>query len=164
MARGSDVLARIREKQPLAFVSFCLAWPLLTLFSHLPVPWAAAMGKWCGAAAFYGSRKHRDVSLRNLRAAFPEKRPAQRWDIARRSFENVGRTFVEFPGLLRRNRESVLDSVRFAGWENVTRASEEKRAILFLTGHIGNWELMALAQGFHAPPPLAFIARPLDNP
>jgi KDO2-lipid IV(A) lauroyltransferase len=77
----------------------------------------------------------------------------------------VGRTFLEFPGLARRDPREIVRQVRFQGWEHVLDALKENRGVLLLTGHLGNWEIMALSQGFRdAPPPLAFVARPLDNP
>jgi len=143
---------------------YALLWPLLQLLARLPAGWAVRLGRGLGAAGFFLDGHHRWICLRNLEVAFPHLRPAARWDLARRVFENVACTFLELPGLARRDPEDILARVRFTGWEHCVDALRKGKGVLFLTGHLGNWEIMALSQGYRADPPLAFIARPLDNP
>lgn len=143
---------------------YVLAWPLLFFFSFLPTAWAIRLGKIAGRVVFYVDARHRRVSLKNLKIAFPHLRASERWNIAIRAFENVGMTFLEFPGLKRQKQENILSRVRYVGWEHYWEATKESKGILLLTLHLGNWELMALSHGFRGSPPLAFVARPLDNP
>ena len=166
--RAMKILARaarkIRELRPADLLVFALVWPLLCLCSFLPPGWAVRAGKVAGALGFYLDRRHRRVCLQNLRIAFPALRPAERWETALRAFENLGRTFLEFPGLGRQSRGDILGRIRYSGWEHYHEAVRDRKGVLLLTGHVGNWEMMALAHGFHGDPPLAFVARPLDNP
>lgn len=143
---------------------FLLARPFLALFSLLPAPWAVGIGKWLGRLAFLLDARHRHISLTNLKAAFPERSASERWTIARKAFENLGKTVLEIPGLARKSREDIQRRVRYTGVprEEWIRARREGGALL-LTGHIGNWELMALAFGWQEEANLAFVARPLDN-
>ncbi len=145
---------------------FLLAYPFLTLFSYLPPVWAVRIGGVLGRIAFYVDARHRHISLTNLKAAFPDLSPSERWGVARRTFQNLGRTFLEIPGLARRKPEDIQRYVRYTGIddkEKWIRASREGGALL-LTGHIGNWEMMALSFGWQDEVNLAFVARPLDNP
>lgn len=144
---------------------FLVAYPFITLFSLLPPAWAVRIGKWLGRIAFYVDARHRHISLTNLKAAFPDLSASERWAIAGKTFENLGKTIVEIPGLARRKREDIQRHVRYTGVDRKEwiRASEEGGALL-LTGHIGNWEMMALAFGWQDEADLAFVARPLDNP
>ncbi len=144
---------------------FLLACPFLTLLSFLPPTWAVRVGGLLGRIAFYVDGRHRHISLTNLRAAFPDRSPSERWGIAQRAFENLGKTFMEIPGLARRKRGDIQRHVRYTGVEKEAwvRAREQGGALL-LTGHIGNWEMMALAFGWQEEANLAFVARPLDNP
>ena len=144
---------------------FLVAYPIITLFSLLPPAWAVRIGKWLGRIAFFVDARHRHISLTNLQAAFPDRSASERWTIARKAFENLGKTFVEIPGLVRQKREDIQRRVRYTGVdrEEWSRAQQEG-GVLLLTGHIGNWELMALAFGWQDEANLAFVARPLDNP
>jgi len=144
---------------------FLLAHPILLLISLLPPAWAVRTGKWAGRLAFLVDSRHRHITLTNLKIAFPDLRASQRWTMARRAFENLGKTFLEIPGLARLGRERAGRRVRYTGVarQEWSRAQREGGALL-LTGHIGNWELMALAFGWEAEAKLAFVARPLDNP
>lgn len=141
---------------------YALAYPMLVLFARLPAAWCVRMGRWGGAAAFYLDGRHRRIALVNLKVAFPHWSSAERWDMARKAFENVGMTFLELPSLGRERADALVRRVRIVGLERHTRRLEEKAKALLLTAHLGNWELMALAYGWMGGP-LAFVARPLDN-
>ena len=144
---------------------FLVAYPIITLFSLLPPAWAVRIGKWLGRVAFLVDARHRHISLTNLKAAFPDLSASERWTIARKTFENLGKTLLEIPGLARQKREDIQRRVRYTGVDRKEwiRAQQEGGALL-LTGHIGNWELMALGFGWQDEANLAFVARPLDNP
>lgn len=59
--------------------------------------------------------------------------------------------------------DSVLASVEIRGEEHYRRALEKGRGIFFITGHCGNWELMALAFGAkHGN--VSVVARRQNNP
>lgn len=143
---------------------FVTTYPIITLTAFLPPAWAVRIGKWLGRIAFVIDARHRHISLTNLKVAFPDLSASERWTIARKAFENLGKTFLEIPGLARQRREEIQSRVRYTGVgrEEWVRARREGGALL-LTGHIGNWELMALAFGWEDEANLAFVARPLDN-
>ena len=144
---------------------FLLAYPIITLFSLLPPGWAVRIGEWLGRIAFFVDARHRNISLTNLEAAFPDLSAPERWTIARKAFENLGKTFLEIPGLARQKPEDIQRRVRYTGptRQEWIRVQQEGGALL-LTGHIGNWELMALGFGWRGEANLAFVARALDNP
>ncbi len=159
----SSLVQRVRDLRLPELLVFLLAWPLLTLVSVLPPLLAVRLGKVLGALAFYIDERHRKVSLLNLKIAFPHLRASERWDLARRNFENVGKTFVELPGLKRRKPEEFPKRVQYKDWHHYENIEDKSRGVLMLTGHLGNWEFMALSHGFRGSPSLAFVARPLDN-
>jgi Kdo2-lipid IVA lauroyltransferase/acyltransferase len=153
-----------RIKRSLHLLLFLMACPFLYLLSFLPPGWAVRVGKWGGRVAFVVDARHRHVTLTNLKAAFPDLRASQRWALARRAFENVGKTFLEIPGLSRQSREEILSRVRYVGADrNEWARAREVGGVLLLTGHIGNWELMALAFGWEEEAQLSVVVRPLDN-
>lgn len=91
----------------------------------------------------------RKIVLGNLAIAFPEKSEAERRDIARRMYRHFGSMAVDVM-LQRRmlNRRNVLDRVQFSGWAadymkeyGVAGMRERSKRMLFLTAHLGNWEI-----------------------
>lgn len=81
--------------------------------------------------------------------------------IVRESFINLGRSFIEILRLYGGDRR-ILKRISFRGLENFQRAKESGKGIIFLTGHCGNWELMALAFGATVEP-IGVVARPLNS-
>jgi KDO2-lipid IV(A) lauroyltransferase len=62
-----------------------------------------------------------------------------------------------------RSREEVLANVELVGQEHLEQALALGRGILYPTGHVGNWEIHAVAHGWLYAP-VSVVARPLDNP
>jgi len=138
------------------------ALPLARLVALLPWRWAVAAGAVAGRLAFWLDRRHRLIAVRNLEIAFPEATADWRRQTARQCFENFGKTILELPGLRYKPARRILERVTFEGWEHYEEARRSGKGLLLLTGHIGNWELMALAHGLRGHR-LRFVARPLDN-
>ena len=98
----------------------------------------------------------------NLRLAFPDWTDARRKDVTRKMVRNLGwmaAEFARFPRLTKKNIEKV---VILEGHENFLEGQRRGNGVLYLTGHIGAWELSSLAHALYGYP-LHFIARPLDN-
>jgi KDO2-lipid IV(A) lauroyltransferase len=60
-------------------------------------------------------------------------------------------------------RENVSDVVVYDGFENFEQALARGKGVLFLTAHIGGWELSAFAHSLYGHP-LKVVMRSLDNP
>ena len=125
---------------------------------------AAAMGERLGALGYRPLRIRRDLVQRHVAAAFPglEQREVRR--IARASYEHLGRTTVETALLPSLGRDGLLRLVEEVdGWDEVEEARARGRGIIFVTGHLGNWELggaYIAARGV----PLDAIVRRQGNP
>jgi KDO2-lipid IV(A) lauroyltransferase len=130
----------------------------------LPLPLALALARAAGSAAFRLDRRHRAIAAVNLAIAFPERPPEDRLRLARGSYENMGEMLVHvgrFPRWLRRERLTGL--VRYENPEEYMRFKESGRPVIFLTAHLGGWELMAFSHAvLHRP--IQFIYRPLGRP
>ena len=125
-------------------------------------PWRASLG--FGAALGDTVRRiglRRRVAMDNLSRAFPEWSEEQREAVLRENYREVGRVAAEYPRLAElagRADDSVVAEAH--GVEHLMAL--RGRSILFLTGHLGNFELLgAWTARIHA---LDFVARPLSNP
>lgn len=101
--------------------------------------------------------------MRNLELAFPEKSASERRNILRGVFTSLGRQAAEVCLFPKYTPENVSKVVVYEGFENFERALARGKGVLFLTGHLGAWELSAFAHSLYGYP-LGIVMRPLDNP
>jgi Kdo2-lipid IVA lauroyltransferase/acyltransferase len=125
---------------------------------------ASAIGERIGMLGYRPLGIRRDVVERQVGAAFPGLTEPEVARIARASYASLGRTTIETALLPTYSREQVLGLVeRTDGWELVERARDAGRGVMFVTGHLGNWELggsYVAARGV----PLEAVARRMENP
>lgn len=119
---------------------------LLKVLGWLPVDIASAIpGKllrWLGPLT---SRHKR--ALRNLERVMPNATKSQRKQIALAHWENMGRILGEMPHL-----KSIFNDPSRFSIENddvVKAIANNKKGCVNLCGHIGNWELAAVAGNLH---------------
>ncbi|MHB1843307.1 MAG: lysophospholipid acyltransferase family protein [Deltaproteobacteria bacterium] len=123
-------------------------YPLLRaaiwLASGLPLGLALALGALFGRLVFWLARGERRRALAHLAIAFPERTEGERLALARASFQELGRCLFE-SCQARRLDGRLCDYVRWPAEDIAAlRATlSEGRGALFVTGHIGNWELLA---------------------
>jgi KDO2-lipid IV(A) lauroyltransferase len=113
-----------------------------------------------GRLAFRVAGSRRRTALRNLELALPELPEARRREIALRSFEHLGRLLGE---ILLLGESAASPSIEVSGREHLERVVSEGKGYFLVSGHFGNWELIAFQQGA-AGIPLWMITRPSDNP
>jgi KDO2-lipid IV(A) lauroyltransferase len=112
----------------------------------LPIDAASALG---GALArLIGPRLGISArARRNLAAALPELSAAEIERVIRGMWDNLGRVAAEYPHL-RRVRVFPPDGrVETSGVEHLDRAIAAGRPVIIFGGHLGNWEIAALAAG-----------------
>ena len=144
-------------------LEYALVWPWIKLLGLVPRPLARAIGIGIGLSVYHLHPRLRAVGMRNLSLAFPTMSSDERRGILRGEFVSLGRQLAEvclFPSY---TRENVADIVVYDGLENYESALARGKGVLFLTGHLGAWELSAFAHSLQGHP-LWIVMRPLDNP
>ncbi|MDR3608102.1 MAG: lysophospholipid acyltransferase family protein [Oligoflexia bacterium] len=87
-----------------------------------------------------GFRK--EVVVRNLSLAYP-KDPARQKALVREGYRHLARLAVEIFFLFGPMPRFARKSVRIEGEDNLRRALSEGHGGIFLSSHVGNWEVMA---------------------
>ena len=144
-------------------LEYALVWCVVKAVGSLPRPLARAAGIALGQLIYLLHGKLRRVGMLNLALAFPGKSVHQRRKIVRGVFTSLGRQFAEVCLFPRYTTANISHIVTYDGFENFERAAERGKGVLFLTGHLGGWELSAFAHSLYGHP-LHFVMRPLDNP
>jgi Kdo2-lipid IVA lauroyltransferase/acyltransferase len=122
------------------------------LLSRVPLRAALALGGLLGRVGWLLSpRLRRDVRA-SLAVAFPEKSDAERDAIGRQSLVALGWTGAEIVTLSRwLDRLDAYVEAPPEAIATVERAWARKKGIIFVLGHIGNWELTCRLSRFVQP-------------
>ncbi len=136
---------------------------LSTVVRWLPERLTFGLGSVIGWLAGSVFRIRRSVVEENLARAFPEKDGSWRRRVAAASYRHLAREAIELLRLHRMEREELLRRCEMVGFELARAALREGRGVLFLTGHLGNWELGGAVVAAHGIP-LDVVARLQTNP
>jgi KDO2-lipid IV(A) lauroyltransferase len=143
-------------------LEFAVVWALVRLLGLLPRRAARGIGAGVGALAYRILPRLRSVGTRNLEIAFPEWSEAQRQEVLRKLYRNLGWELAEFcqmPGYTPENTRSFL---RYDGLERYLAARDKGKGVLIVTGHLGAWELSSFYHSLMGHP-MSMVIRRLDN-
>jgi KDO2-lipid IV(A) lauroyltransferase len=143
-------------------LEYAAAWATLKCFGLLPRPVARWTAARFAAVLFRIRPAWRQVALFNLRLAFPEWSEAQRERTVKLMVRNLGWLMAEFAHLPHLTREKVERVMIQDGFENFLAAERRGRGVVFLTGHLGAWELKPFAHALYHKP-IHFLVRAIRN-
>lgn len=156
-----------RKNKSQIWIEYLLARTLLVSLGVLPRSAALAFGSGVAWAGYRVLRKLRQAGNRSLDIAYPERSEAEKSALLKESFRSLGRTMGivgRFANVTRENLAELIECDFDPEFEaEFARMMAEKRGMIVLTGHVGNWELFALAFSmFFGPANL--LSRRMDNP
>jgi Kdo2-lipid IVA lauroyltransferase/acyltransferase len=136
----------------------------LWLGGLLPFRVTWAFGGLVGQMAWWLARRDRELALAHLALAFPERTEAERREIARDSFRHFGHGAAEVALMARIDRD-LPRYMSFAGdGEALLRgASQAGKGFIFVTGHVGSWEILARRIVAAGVPAVVIAARSWDR-
>jgi KDO2-lipid IV(A) lauroyltransferase len=133
------------------------------LFGRLSPRTAARIGTIIGDIGYFIDKEHRDISNRNLRLAYgqalSEKQIRRMTREVFRNFSRLATEFIQIPSL---TYEKALRFITPENRERLDTCLKRGKGVILVTGHLGNWELMA-AVGVMAGYPISAIARPMND-
>ena len=144
-------------------LEYAAAWPFIKLLGLMPRSMSRAFAISLGRVVYLLHFRLREVGMRNLAMALPEKSEAERASILRGVFTSLGRQLAELCQFPRYSPQNIDEVVVYDGLENYEQAYARGKGVLFLTAHFGGWELSAFAHSLHGHW-LHIVMRPMDNP
>lgn len=144
------------------FLEYAPVWLIVRGLGLLPRPGARALAIGVARLLYVLHSRLRRVGLRNLEIAFPQMSLSERERLLRAEFDNLGRLLAEFCLFPRYTRENVSRVAIYDGLENYRAAQARGKGVLFLTAHLGGWELGSFVHSLNGYP-LREVVRPLDN-
>jgi KDO2-lipid IV(A) lauroyltransferase len=140
----------------------------LSPLALLPRRAASAVGQAYGLLAFWCWPLGRRTGMINLRRAYGAAMTEPRaWRATREVFGNLGRSIAEGIQFARRFKHGQ------PGWRGTYVAEDpaleqrllaDPRPKVFVTGHLGSWEVTTMLVGFRAGEKGAVVIRRIDNP
>lgn len=143
----------------------------------LPYKIALKLGGTFGHLLFYIWGSRRRIAIENIEKTMSSSQlakgnnetddlkhePQAAFSIAKETFKNLGKSFIEIIKIYYGFGKRIIDSVEIKGIENYRKARSKNKGIIFITGHCGNWELMAIAFGAKVDD-VSVVARVQNNP
>jgi KDO2-lipid IV(A) lauroyltransferase len=137
---------------------------LFAFLALLPRRARLAAGKGLGLCLYAFSSRKRRMARANLDRAFKDAiSSAEKARIARASFAHLGLLLCDSFAFSRVDPKHLEEIAVFEGLEHLRDAHARGKGVFVFSGHYGNWEMVALLQGYLGFP-LAMVTRPLDNP
>ena len=131
---------------------------LLRIIARLPLPLIHVIGIVVGWSYFGTGRMARRTRA-NIAASGIARDETELKSIARRSMAESGKGAVEIMAIWLRPQKKILKWMRAChGWEHVEEAWHDNRGIIFLTPHLGCFEITA--QYYAAHRPISVLYRP----
>jgi KDO2-lipid IV(A) lauroyltransferase len=164
---AQDAVPKRRKKKkhhPVADWLLYVAVRVLVIFLYLfPVEANLEFACFLGRLLWRTYHRGRQRALDNLRASFPEK--SEEWvrRTGRRSFEQIVMLTIDIlftPRLVK--QYNWWEYSRYHGIEPVLEQMRQRKALLLVTGHYGNFEIIGYLLGLFGFD-IYSIARPLDN-
>ncbi len=111
------------------------------------------ISKLFGSIVYYSWKRRREIGLKNLKIAFPEKSEKERKKILKKNFQHIASSFFEIfkiPSL----KCCWKDVFSLENKEVMDKAVSEGKGVILFLAHYGNWELFGAL--------LRFLGYPLN--
>lgn len=132
---------------------------LIVFFSWLPLSLNQAVGRTIGRLLWWLPNSNRRTTLQNLAVAMPDLSQQQRNQLAKQSLLHLGMMATELGPAWRWSQQQIAPLItEVKGQALLDQALAQNRGILFLTPHIGSWEMLAPYLSWHYP--ATFLYRP----
>lgn len=116
------------------------------------------VGSVLGRLAFWAGIRSK-VTLENLARGYPELRLNKRRKLAAKSYSNLGIVFFEFLFLRYGSKKAIQKGLEITNLEEMLPVISNPRGAILLSGHLGNWEWLALGCALRIGTPLDVIIK-----
>lgn len=149
----------LQTRKRISQISLILLTRFIRLVARLmPYRVGVLAGGLIGILAFYLLPRERHRALAHLTQVYVDKDRSWIRKTAQGCFVHLGKSLLEIM-LMSPGRASNVVAIQ--GLENLQNALDKGRGVVFVTGHIGNWELMAHAVAVKNYP-ISVVAAPIE--
>ncbi len=125
---------------------------ILKPLTYLPLHILHGLGAALGGLLFYCMPQAKKRATANISQSQLAKNPVAIKEVARKSFAELGKAIFETPMIWQQNEADLLRLVQQThGWEVVENALQTGKGIIFLTPHLGCFEITSIYYGNQHP-------------
>ena len=156
-------LGRIKQRSVRNLVLIALKGMIFFL-NRTPRRMGIMLGGYMGRMAFHVLVRERRRALSQFQMAMGDSFHAdQSLNVVKSSFQNLGKGLVEAVHLARLTHSEVERCVEVEGEECLKEAKGRAKGVIFITAHLGNWEIGASSlSGRYSP--TSIVAAPMYDP
>ncbi len=129
----------------------------------LPLDTVRMLGRGLGWFTFRVIRIRREVTLENLRNAFPEKSAGEILALGLATYKQFGMMMVEYLRMPKIRPEDIFKLLQVDDDSALKKARDAGKGAILLTAHFGNWEYLGIhvtASGY----PTTYLFQEQSNP
>ncbi len=153
-------MSRAAPRHVLEYAAFLAFMGLVRVLPHRA---ARGLGALLGGLGHRLDRRHRRVALANVAAAFPELDEPTKRRLVRDCFCHFAGVACDNLSVRRFDASALCRRLTLVGWEHLEEAARDGRGLFLMTGHLGNFEMLAHPVALYRGPAWV-IDRPADNP
>ncbi|MFI5164510.1 MAG: lysophospholipid acyltransferase family protein [Bacteroidia bacterium] len=146
-------------------IGFYLALPFIYLISILPFPVLYLFSDLVFVGMYYVIGYRKKIVTENLRNSFPEKPEKEISELRRKFYRYLCDLILETFKTLTIPKTSMLKHCKMNAdaIKHFQKYSDEKRSVILVLGHLGNWEWGGNSFSITCKQPLYVIYHPLEN-
>jgi KDO2-lipid IV(A) lauroyltransferase len=152
------IVDKIQEK-----VISSLLFALCFVSQHSSDSARIRIGKFIGDVLRKLSKKRYNITFDNIQKSLPDKTEAECKKIAIDSYRNLGITMFELMAIPTLSEEQLKAKIKYENIELINKKRELGNGVILLSGHYGNWELLAYTAGYFTGIPVTIIVKPQRN-
>jgi Kdo2-lipid IVA lauroyltransferase/acyltransferase len=144
------------------WLEYGVVWSIVKGLGFLPRPVARPIASALARLIYVLLPRLQKTAETNLLLAFPDWTKARRQSVIRGMLRHLGWMAVEFARFPKYTRQNIDQIIVLDGHENFLEGQRRGKGVLYLTGHIGAWELSSFAHALYGFP-LHYLARAIEN-
>ncbi|MFC2115195.1 lysophospholipid acyltransferase family protein [Bacteroidota bacterium] len=125
-------------------IIYYLAYSILWLLTLLPLSILYLLSGFLYAVLYYIARYRRKTVYTNLRLSLPDRSPAEISRISKAFFRQLVDYFMEWMYQINMGKKEHTRRMHFKNPEILEQYYKQKKSVIVLTSHYGNWEWTSL--------------------
>lgn len=150
-------------KKVLNYILYIFLICLSFLTNIFTIRMRTRLGRFLGTFIALIAPKRVEVTKDNLTKAYPDKSPEWIKETTKRCFHNLGIVLIEILLLRSITKAKLNRYIKFNNLELIDELIKQNSGLLMLSGHYGNWEILALGGGINVKIPIMMVVEPQNN-
>ncbi len=144
-------------------IVFYLLRAFTNLFKLLGLKRIRKIARALGIFTYFLFPLRKKVVIDNLSIAFPDKSKKEISRIALQTYQNAFIVFFELIYFPFSKPEEMIGMLKLDKIDFIRKKISEKKGLIFLGGHFGGWEVLAVSGGLQIAVPIFVLAKKMNN-